>query len=105
MLERGIQNMFVSLGEASNIPRMPVPNVMLQLAPKQVSWQNFFCTRAERNTRKLTTETAGEQEKRLNRARNPPTRSAKVFEWLVSDGGSVKQLAYLQTNRVQDSEG
>jgi hypothetical protein len=85
MLERGIRNMFVSLGEASDIPRMPVPNVMSQPAPKQVSWQNFFRTRAERNARKLATETAGEQEKHLNRARNPPTRSAKVFEWLASD--------------------
>jgi hypothetical protein len=43
--------------------------------------------REERNARKLERETAEERQTRLNRQRNPPTRSAKVFEWLPSDDG------------------
>ena len=44
-------------------------------------WQAFFARRDKLNARRMQTETPVERQRRLARARDPPTISAKVFEW------------------------
>ena len=49
---------------------------------KAVPWQEFFAAHDTLNARNPASETAADAAKRLQRERNPPTTSAKVYEWL-----------------------
>ena len=46
-----------------------------------ITWREFFQRREEKRPRLLSLETPLERERRLNRERNPPIRTAKVFVW------------------------
>ncbi|KAF8063149.1 hypothetical protein FPV67DRAFT_1672188 [Lyophyllum atratum] len=45
----------------------------------------WFADRDERNKKRVLTETSAQRQTRLNRERQPPTTSAKVFIWESSD--------------------
>lgn len=48
---------------------------------KTITWREFFKRREENRPRLLNLETALERARRLDRERNPPIKSAKVFVW------------------------
>jgi hypothetical protein len=63
---------------------LPESHTLLSSPPtgiKTITWREFFKRREENCPRLLNLETELEREKRLNRERNPPIRSAKVFVW------------------------
>ena len=51
---------------------------------KSPSWHEFFAAHDSLNARNLASETVADAAKRLQREKNPPTTSAKVYEWLPS---------------------
>jgi hypothetical protein len=46
------------------------------------SWQQYFADLEKQNLERVKVESAKDCERRLNRERQPPTRSARVIEWL-----------------------
>jgi hypothetical protein len=67
-----------SLPDSTSLPALPVKR-------NPPAWKAFFEERDKLNARKLEKETAKQREKRLNRERRPPVRTAPVFEWVESE--------------------
>jgi hypothetical protein len=51
---------------------------------KHPSWQEFFVAHDSLNTQNLASETAANTQKCLEQEQDPPTVSAKVYEWVTS---------------------
>ena len=51
------------------------------------SWQEYFADLEKENLERAKVESAKDRERRLNRERQPPTRSAKVIEWVQPING------------------
>ena len=63
------------------------------------TWKEFFAECERINARKLETETPAARETRLNRMRQPPTISARVFEWVQDDDDNWVRQAVLRKER------
>ena len=61
----------------------PATHPRTRQPPSTAKMEEFFRLRAERNARTLARETPGQRIVRLSREKNPPTVSARVFEWIV----------------------
>lgn len=70
----------------------PVPAVP-STKPKSSAWVEFLARRQKRYEERLKKETPQQQQVRLQRLRNPPKVSAKVFEWVVDDDGALVREA------------
>jgi hypothetical protein len=68
---------------------------------KDLTWKEFFRMREERNQKRLQFESSADLQKRCNRERDPPTISAKVFEWLpsIDDPGRLVREPVTAKNR------
>jgi hypothetical protein len=75
------------------LPPSPTPVASQPLpaasAKPKSAWLVFFTRRRQQYEERLQKETPKQQQIRLERLRNPPKVSAKVFEWLVNDKGEL----------------
>ena len=60
-------------------------------APRTKTWREFLAERKRHNDRIIQFETAKDKQRRLDRLKNPPIASAKVFRW-VDDGNEPPML-------------
>ena len=61
--------------------------------PNHIIWAEFLSRHKRRYEERVRRETPQQQQIRLGRLRNPPTTSAKVFEWTEDDNGVLCRQA------------
>src|ERR1700733_13928986 len=68
---------------------------------KAIPWQEYFTARDSLNVRNLASETTADAAKRLQHQRNPPTTSAKVYQWLpgLEDASSLVRELVTKSRR------
>ena len=74
----------------SPIVSHPLPAVSTK--PKS-AWVDFLTRRQKRYEERVQKETPQQQQIRLQRLRNPPKVSAKVFEWVANENGNLVREA------------
>jgi hypothetical protein len=75
--------------DSSSTPMPSFPSTR----PKHITWTEFISQRMQRYDERVKKETPQEQQLRLARLRNPPKKSAKVFEWIEDDNGALCRQA------------
>ncbi|KAF9528671.1 hypothetical protein CPB83DRAFT_732896, partial [Crepidotus variabilis] len=74
-------NLLISQGSKFNIDLQWVDTLITSEPPNTVEMERFFELRKERNIRIIAKESPKDQQRRLSREKQPPTISARVFEW------------------------
>ena len=73
---------------SSSTPRPSLPPcASSSTRPKHITWAEFILQRKQYYEERVKRETPQNKRIRLDRLRNPPKTSAKVFEWIEDDNG------------------